>query len=129
VIRRAEAADLEWIARIQQASPAASQWEPAEYLAYDCWVVTDGFLVTRSVASDEHEILNLVVAPEARRQGLAHELLTHALAQAAGSWFLEVRASNTAAIRLYEKLGFVTEARRVRYYHDGEDALVLRKPA
>jgi ribosomal-protein-alanine N-acetyltransferase len=43
--------------------------------------------------------------------------------------FLEVRASNAAAIRLYEGNGFDTVGRRVNYYPaaDGrEDALVMR---
>ena len=41
--------------------------------------------------------------------------------------FLEVRVSNSAAIQLYLKNGFVGKYARLRYYDDGEDALVLHK--
>jgi len=43
-----------------------------------------------------------------------------------GSYTLEVRVSNIAAIRMYERLGFRPAGRRVRYYHDNnEDALIM----
>jgi ribosomal-protein-alanine N-acetyltransferase len=38
---------------------------------------------------------------------------------------LEVRTSNTAAITLYEKFGFVVAGRRAAYYPNGEDALLM----
>ena len=41
---------------------------------------------------------------------------------------LEVRASNTPAQALYEKLGFAQVGRRPKYYQNPrEDALILRK--
>ena len=38
---------------------------------------------------------------------------------------LEVRVSNTAAIKLYENFGLKSVGRRKGYYEDGEDALIM----
>lgn len=40
---------------------------------------------------------------------------------------LEVRASNHAAIHLYEKEGFEIVGSRPRFYNDGEDAILMNK--
>jgi ribosomal-protein-alanine N-acetyltransferase len=131
-IRAAAAADLAAIAAIQAASPEAAQWDPAAYLGHDCRVGdvsgrVVGFLVTRRVAPGESEILNLAVDPGERRSGVARALLKDALAGASGAWFLEVRASNAAAIRLYEHAGFERAGRRDGYYREPpEEALVMR---
>lgn len=129
-IRAATDADLEAIGRIQQASPGASQWDPAEYLDYDCIVAVSngqvaGFLVSRNLA-DEREILNVAVGPEFRRQGVGAALLGSELTTTARAWFLEVRESNTVAQSLYRKAGFRETGRRPRYYSDPpESAIVL----
>ncbi|HLK15476.1 MAG TPA: GNAT family N-acetyltransferase, partial [Fimbriimonadaceae bacterium] len=65
-----------------------------------------------------------------RRQGIGRALIIDLLLEAKEAGMLcatlEVRASNTAAVSLYERLGFVTTARRKRYYPDNkEDALVM----
>ncbi|HFB83698.1 ribosomal protein S18-alanine N-acetyltransferase [Thermosulfuriphilus ammonigenes] len=80
---------------------------------------------------DEIHILNLAVHPQVRRQGLATSLITLALKygrrQGAHLAWLEVRPSNKAAIRLYQKLGFVATGRRPGYYQDtGEDAIIMK---
>lgn len=68
----------------------------------------------------ETELLYLLVAPEARRQGLASQLLNKSLQKSielnAERMLLEVRASNQAAIALYTEKGFVREGRRKNYY-------------
>ncbi|MBI3961103.1 MAG: ribosomal protein S18-alanine N-acetyltransferase [Chloroflexi bacterium] len=78
---------------------------------------------------EEAHILTIAVRPDFRGQGIGRWLLLHLLAEARGegcdSVVLEVRPSNEAALRLYEKLGFVMISRRKRYYPDKEDALVL----
>ncbi|HSE28364.1 MAG TPA: ribosomal protein S18-alanine N-acetyltransferase [Gemmatimonadales bacterium] len=79
------------------------------------------------------EVLNVAVAPDARRRGLARRLLACAVAalEAEGvrEMFLEVRESNAAALRLYEDAGFGRIGRRKGYYRrPAEDALVLRRP-
>lgn len=87
-------------------------------------------------APGEAQILNLSVAPDARRQGLGRALLERfvddALRSGAEQIFLEVRVSNRPAIDLYESAGFEAVARRVNYYPPsgrdaGEDALVMRR--
>ncbi len=84
----------------------------------------------------EAQLLNLTVIDALRRRGIGRELLrrflTDAAALGADQCFLEVRASNAAAIGLYSAEGFAPVARRAGYYpasHAGavrEDALVLR---
>jgi ribosomal-protein-alanine N-acetyltransferase len=84
-----------------------------------CWVVFD-----------ELHINTLAVKPAARRTGLATRLLRGVMAEAAAAGAtratLEVRASNTAALGLYTRLGFHVAAQRPSYYtHPEEDALIL----
>jgi ribosomal-protein-alanine N-acetyltransferase len=79
-------------------------------------------------AADEVEILLVAVVPHARRRGVGRALVEALLADAgARRAHLEVRASNRAAIALYERTGFVAAGVRKRYYADGEDALVMAR--
>jgi ribosomal-protein-alanine N-acetyltransferase len=83
---------------------------------------------------DEVHINNVAVRPEYRGRGLGSALLTFALEEGARHGApratLEVRRSNGAARRLYERFGFqVAGVRRDYYSHPTEDALVLwREP-
>jgi ribosomal-protein-alanine N-acetyltransferase len=96
--------------------------------------VVDGEIagyVVAHYAADEGEILNLAVAPHARRRGLGRALAERALAALAAhdvrQVYLEVRASNAAARTLYEGLGFAKVGQRAKYYRQPtEDAVVLR---
>jgi ribosomal-protein-alanine N-acetyltransferase len=79
---------------------------------------------------DELHINTLAVKVEERRRGLAAKLLRFVFAEAAAAGLtratLEVRRSNEAALRLYERLGFEVQAIRPNYYSQPvEDALVL----
>ncbi len=81
------------------------------------------------VVFDELQVNNLAILPAWRRRGLAHRLLAvvfaAARAEGARCATLEVRASNTPAIALYEGLGFIRTAVRAAYYaHPVEDALI-----
>jgi len=131
-IRAATAADLAAIAAIQNLAPDASHWEPSDYLQNDCLIATDagrviGFLLARQIAPGEREILNLAVAPAERRRGVARKLLDAELARTRGAWFLEVRASNVAALALYESTGFQRVGKREAYYYDPlESGIVMR---
>lgn len=84
-----------------------------------CWIVFE-----------ELHVNTLAVAPAERRHGHAMRLMRHVMAEAAARnatrATLEVRASNVAALALYERLGFRVAATRPRYYsHPQEDALIL----
>ncbi|MCD7806379.1 MAG: ribosomal protein S18-alanine N-acetyltransferase [Lachnospiraceae bacterium] len=78
----------------------------------------------------EAEVFNVAVSPKLRGQGIAGRMLPELLRQGCErgvrEFTLEVRASNDAAIHLYEKNGFVTEGVRPRFYsHPEEDALIM----
>lgn len=89
-----------------------------------------GYVFARAIAG-EAEILNLAVLPEDRKRGVGDGLLAAALVRlterGTGSVFLEVRESNSAALRLYESRGFRPVGMRADYYErPREHALVLR---
>ena len=90
-----------------------------------------GYIGSQTVM-DETDMMNVAVHPDFRRKGIAETLVNTLVAQlkTKGSrcLTLEVRASNTPAITLYEKLGFSEIGRRKNYYRNPrEDALILRK--
>ena len=132
VIRRAEAGDLEAVAAIQSASQGAAHWPVADYLQYEFMVaVSDGtvagFLVWRPLAEGECEVLNLAVAPQFRRQGIARELLNPLLNLRDTDVFLEVRESNQAARIFYKSMGFQEVGSRPSYYQDPPEAAIVMK--
>ena len=92
----------------------------AAYAVFDCIV-------------DELTLQNIAVAKHHRGQGLAKYLINHSWAvfPAAQTQFLEVRASNTAAISLYQVLGFCEVGIRANYYPHKtgrEDAVIMALP-
>lgn len=92
----------------------------------------DGKMIGHAVAwhvFDEFHIATLGIHPDFQRQGWGSYLLKLLLSMSDGAAFvlLEVRKSNTAALRLYEKFGFIPLRIRRNYYRDGEDAIVMRK--
>jgi [ribosomal protein S18]-alanine N-acetyltransferase len=79
---------------------------------------------------DEAHITTFAVHPDWRRRGIGERLLVTLLdvsiARHAREATLEVRLSNVAARRLYEKYGFRPVGLRPRYYSDnGEDARIM----
>jgi ribosomal-protein-alanine N-acetyltransferase len=90
-------------------------------------------IVSRYV--DAWHLMNIAVAPEFRRRGIAKALLERLFEVTSGDprrgYTLEVRVSNTEAIRLYERLGFEARGIRRGYYTDNrEDALIMwREPS
>mgnify|MGYP001771916921 CR=1 FL=1 len=82
-----------------------------------------------SVSLEEGSLDKIAVDPACRRQGVGEELLKVFLRFGRANLAfltLEVRASNDAAIGLYEKLGFQTVGRRKNYYaQEHEDALLM----
>ena len=82
------------------------------------------------LVADQAHINNLAVLPELRGRGLGTQLLEAVVVEAAhlgaAVLTLEVRASNTAALKLYQRAGFKRVGERKNYYTKPvEDALVL----
>ena len=93
--------------------------------------VVAGYVGSQTVCG-ETDMMNVAVKPEFRRRGVAENLICALVAELktaqSHALSLEVRASNTPAICLYEKLGFLQVGRRPNYYRNPkEDALILRK--
>jgi [ribosomal protein S18]-alanine N-acetyltransferase len=81
---------------------------------------------------DELHVLNVAVAPEARRRGVARALMREAEERAsergARIATLEVRRSNAAAIELYRSMGYREVGVRPNYYaEEEEDAIVMER--
>jgi ribosomal-protein-alanine N-acetyltransferase len=76
-------------------------------------------------------IISMAVSPKYRRAGIGEALLRETIKRLEPSVreiYLEVRPGNDAAITLYEKFSFRRTAEvRKRYYHDGEDAVVMAR--
>ena len=132
LIRRGEPRDLAEVAAIQAESPEASHWEVDGYLQLDFWVAAEGvgiagFLVARTLAPGERELLNLAVARLHRRRGVARELVKALLSGSAGTVFLEVRESNQGARESYKSMGFHEVSLRRNYYQYPPEAAIVMK--
>lgn len=137
----AGAADLDGVLAVEQAS-FTNPWTRDMYLAEFASPSVCHVYVARTpehavagfcafwIVVDEMHINNVAVLPALRGGGIGTALIgasfTAAEARGARRAMLEVRASNTGARRLYERLGFRVEATRRAYYSSPvEDALVL----
>ena len=83
------------------------------------------------VSFDEASVTNVAVSPSFRKKGCGDALVAAAKAEAkevgAESIFLEVRASNEAALSLYKKQGFENLGIRKKFYeHPVEDAIIMK---
>jgi ribosomal-protein-alanine N-acetyltransferase len=88
-----------------------------------------GYLIISRYVDAWH-VMNIAVAPAQRRRGIASALLERLFELTAGQgqrgYTLEVRVSNDAAIKLYERAGFRGRGIRRGYYTDNrEDALIM----
>ncbi len=103
-------------------------------VATDAHPMEIGGFVLAQIAADEAEILTLGTANTWRGRGVGTRLvdgIKRAAARSGGrALLLEVAASNTAALRLYERTGFVEAGRRKGYYArtdaPPEDAIIMR---
>lgn len=89
-----------------------------------------GFIAARVISGEVH-INNVAVRQQYRRQGIALKLLQTVLQKGAetgaATAFLEVRAGNIPAQKLYSACGFQAVGRRAGYYTEPrEDAIVMR---
>ncbi|WP_251976988.1 GNAT family N-acetyltransferase [Salinicola avicenniae] len=107
---------------------------------YDVWALWETDKALCAVAIVAHlpfdaELQSICVLPSVRRRGVAARLLAWVLDQAerrgAERLLLELRESNTAARRLYERQGFTFDGQRRGYYRraDGgsEDAILMSR--
>ena len=89
-----------------------------------------GYMGMWSLSGEGH-ITNVAVGKDYRRRGFARALISYfiEIAKKENLEFmtLEVRASNTPAITLYESFGFTQVGVRKKYYDNSEDALLLTK--
>ncbi|MFK3660757.1 ribosomal protein S18-alanine N-acetyltransferase [Scandinavium sp. NPDC088450] len=92
------------------------------------------FAITQIVL-DEATLFNIAVDPAFQRRGLGRELLEQVIDEVEKrgvvTLWLEVRASNVAAIALYESLGFNEATVRRNYYPTAEgreDAIIMALP-
>ncbi|MDD4796008.1 MAG: GNAT family N-acetyltransferase [Bacilli bacterium] len=83
-----------------------------------------GFLHTLNL--DKIEILNLVVHPEHRREGISSLLLDYLFSEINKNTILEVRENNIEAINLYRNFNFKEISRRKKYY-ENEDAIIMER--
>jgi ribosomal-protein-alanine N-acetyltransferase len=88
-----------------------------------------GYLIISRYVDAWH-VMNVAVAPEQRRRGIATGMLDRLFELTAADgrrgYTLEVRVSNKSAIKLYERLGFRARGIRRGYYTDNrEDALIM----
>lgn len=132
--------DLEAVLEIERAC-YQFPWSEGVYrdclrVGYCCWVAERKFKIggygVMSVDAREAHILNLCIRPDWQGKGLGRVLLDRLLAVArehhAETIFLEVRPSNQAAIKLYQRAGFTEAGVRKNYYpaaNGRENAIVL----
>ena len=90
-----------------------------------------GYIIAWAIPPFESQVGSIAVLPEYRRLGLGRqfmEILFEVCRETGiADVYLEVRVSNTAAIKLYESLGFTTDGLRKYYYQNGEDAYTMAR--
>ena len=136
MIRPVHSKDFDELLLIEAQAFPKSQYDREElyllYLKYpQTFLVTltnqiDGYIVFRP---DGH-IISMAVRPHKRRVGIGTTLVQQAIDHCKDkSLRLEVRVSNVGAQRFYLNLDFRIKARIEGYYHDGEDAFLMERPA
>lgn len=139
VIRKAVSGDIDAIAYLEQTC-FADPWSRAaisdeiEKNPMSVYIVAEENGTVVGYAGlwqilDEGHITNIAVSGQCRRRGIGDmvvtELIRYSMKRGVAAFTLEVRPSNTGAIRLYENHGFKEEGRRCGYYADGEDAIIM----
>lgn len=139
-LRRWQLSDLSRIAELEKECFPCEPWNFQMLMssfsseAFVGIVAEDGDIVGyggMTVAADSADVDNIGVTAYFRNSGVAtailRELMRIARETGVKKMFLEVRVSNSAAMRLYLKNGFRGVYARQRYYSDGEDCLVMMR--
>ena len=141
-IRRLIYADLPQVVAIERRA-FTTPWSLAMFVlelskpSGICLAALDGRRVVGYLICSRYDtvwhIMNVAVEPALQGNGVGTAMIGRLLSETAPEdrFTLEVRQSNDAAIRLYERLGFRSAGLRRRYYQDnGEDAVIMwRTPA
>ena len=134
--------DLDSVAALE-ASLQVFPWSRGNFAdslasGYDAWIlscdgVPSGYAVVMNVLDEAH-LLDIGIVGELQGRGLGKRFLDWlaegAKTRGARDFYLEVRPSNAAALRLYARSGFVEIGRRRGYYPAAggrEDAIVMRR--
>jgi ribosomal-protein-alanine N-acetyltransferase len=138
IVRPMIAEDLEQVVEIEKAS-MPSPWykelfeeelkrEAARYFVGEVDGQVAGYMGYWEAPQEAH-IINLAIAPQFRQKGLGFQMMEYCLrfANQKGARLatLEVRESNEAALKLYEKMNFRTVAIRKKYYSDNQENAVV----
>jgi len=140
IFRRAEKRDFDSIVHIENAAFHENAWtinqlktEIVSTNTNKCYVLEHkykiiGYLMSRHI-KDEHEIINVAILPSIQGEGHGTLLLEHYLDSIhdESSVYLDVKRTNYPAIKLYLGCGFEEIDIRQNYYHDGEDAIVMKR--
>ncbi len=138
ILRPMIAEDLEQVVEIEKAS-MPSPWskelfeeelkrDRARYFVGEIDGQVAGYMGYWEAPEEAH-IINLAIAPRFRQKGLGFQMMEYCLRfaynQGARLATLEVRESNEAAQKLYEKMNFRIVAVRKKYYSDNEENAVV----
>jgi ribosomal-protein-alanine N-acetyltransferase len=139
LIRRCKQKDLNEVLKIERICFK----HPYDYFTFLYFLIkdTDGFYVAEennqiigyaisSVRGSKGTLVSIAVLPEFRRKGIGSKLMEESLiflSRKVDHVKLQVRVSNTEAIRFYKKFGFEETGFIPNYYLDGEDALIMSK--
>ncbi len=139
--RPATEEDLDQVVAIERAS-IVPPWTRAAFAAEltkpsgKFWVLTDDETDKKVMAyavfsfpAEQAHLVTFAVHPEERRKGLGlyllRRLIQYVMRKQGDSIVLEVRKSNTAAVQLYQGLGFIVIHTIPKFYPDGEDAFSM----
>ena len=136
MIRKVRPADFDELLKIEAEAFPKSQYDLGQFwnlhqtypntFLVDVTELINGYIIF----SLEGHLISMAVRSEQRRMGVGTRLVQEAIAQCAGrSLLLEVRVSNVGAQEFYLALGFNFIGRAKGYYNDGEDALLMERPA
>ena len=136
MIRKVQPPDFEELLQIEAEAFPKSQYDLGQFwnlhqtypntFLVDVTELINGYIVFRL----EGHLISMAVRSGQRRKGIGTRLLQEASVYCAGKpLLLEVRVSNLGAQEFYLALGFNFIGRAKGYYHDGEDALLMERPA